>query len=375
MIERILQVVKKEIIQIRRDKKVLRIIILAPIIQLFVFGYVATTDVQDIPLAVFDQCRTASSRELVEKFTQSGYFSLRENITRYHSIDDLLDNGKVDAVLVIPANYASDLKRGKTASVQLLLNGVNSNTASIAANYANNIVLNISEKIILGRLSISGKSSQPVEIRDRVWFNPELKSTSFFVPGIIGFLLLLMLVPVTAMSIVREKEMGTIEQLEITPLSSMELIVGKVIPFIMIGYIDITLVTFIGTTWFSIPIHGSILLLYLFGGIFIIAGLSLGIFISSISDNMSQAYMGSIFFLMPNILLSGFIFPIDSMPAIFAYITHVIPMRYFLVIIRGIFLKGVGLMELWPQAAALLVFTVVMITFSSWFVTLKMKKD
>ena len=300
---------------------------------------------------------------------------MRENITRYQSIDSLLDNGKVDAVLVIPADYANNLKRGKTTSLQLLLNGVNSNTASIAANYANNIVLNISEKIILSRLSRSGNNTQPVEIRDRVWFNPELKSTYFFVPGIIGFLLLLMLVPVASMSIVREKEMGTIEQLEITPLSSFELIIGKVIPFIIIGYFDISLVTIIGTTWFSIPIHGSILLLYLLAGIFIVAGLSLGIFISSISDNMSQAYMGSIFFLMPNILLSGFIFPIDSMPRIFAYLTHIIPMRYFLIIIRGIFLKGVGFIELWPQAAALIIFTAVTITFSSWFVTLKMKKD
>ncbi|MBN2135742.1 MAG: ABC transporter permease [Acidobacteria bacterium] len=375
MRERIIQVVKKEFIQIRRDKKALRIILLAPLIQLMVFGYVATTDVKDIPLAVYDQSNSEASRTLVEKFTKSGYFSLRYRLYKYSDIDDYLDKGKIDAVLVIPTDYASNLKRGKTASIQLLLNGINSNTASIAANYASNIILNVSEKIILERLASSTGASQPVEIRDRVWFNPELKSSIYFVPGIIGFLLLLMLVPVTAMSIVREKETGTIEQLEITPLSSLELIIGKVIPFILIGYIDVTLVTFVGVTWFQVPVRGSLLLLYLFAGIFIIAGLSLGIFISSISNNMSQAYMGSIFFLMPNILLSGFIFPINSMPLVFQYLTYLIPMRYFLVIIRGIFLKGIGFWELWPQAVALILFILLVITISSRFVARSVSRD
>ncbi len=369
MRKRILQVIKKEFIQIRRDKKALRIILFAPVIQLFIFGYVTSTDVENIPLAVYDQCRTADSRELVQKFIKSGYFVLEEYIQKNSDVDEALDYSRVDAVLIIPPDYSENLKRGKTADIQILVNGINSNTASIVSNYASNIVLNHSENLILERISSGGaQMAQPVEIRDRVWFNPELKSVYFFVPGIIGFLLLLMLVPVTAMSIVREKETGTIEQLEITPLTSLELIIGKVVPFIFIGYLDITLVTLVGTTWFNIPVRGSLPLLYALAGIFIIAGLSLGIFISSVSNNMSQAYMGSIFFLMPNILLSGFIFPISSMPEFFQYATYLIPMRYFLVIIRGIFLKGIGFMELWPQAAMLGALTLFLIAFSVYFI-------
>lgn len=372
MRNRIKQVVRKEFIQIVRDKKALRIILFAPIIQLLIFGYVASTDVENIPLALYDMSKTAQSRELVERFTQSGYFVLEYIIRDYNEIDSVLDEGTVDTVLVIPSDYAKNIKRGKTANIQVLINGVNSNTASIAANYMNTIILNLSEEIIVEKIS-SGTSSmnQSVEIRDRVWFNPELKSVYFFVPGIIGFLLLLMLVPVTAMSIVREKETGTIDQIEITPLTSLELIIGKVIPFIIIGYIDVTLVLVIGTSWFSIPVRGSILLLYLLAGLFIIAGLSLGIFISSISDNMSQSYMGSIFFLMPNILLSGFIFPIASMPEFFQYVTYFIPMRYFLVIIRGILLKGLSFSYLWDQALALFVFSILALILSIAFVSRK----
>jgi len=375
MIDRIVQVVKKEFIQLRRDPRFLVLILFAPILQLILFGYVATTDVKEIPLAVYDTNRTKESRELIDRFTSSGHFELKEYITEYDDIDAALDNGRVDMVMVIPYDYARDLKKGKEASVQILVNGVNSNNASIAANYATNIILSMSEDIMIRKLGglYSGSTSQLVQSRDRVWFNPELKSKNFMVPGIIAIILLIMLLPVMSMSIVREKEVGTIEQLNITPLSPLELIIGKVAPFIIIGYIDITLVTVVGTLWFSIPIQGSLLLLYLLSGIFIISCLSLGIFISSVSSNMIQAFMGSIVFLLPNILLSGFIFPINSMPKVFQYITYFIPLRYFLIIIRGIFLKGVGIIELWQDTLLLTIYALAVLLISSSFVARRTK--
>jgi len=375
MTDRIFNVAKKEFVQLRRDPKFLRMIIFSPLVQLIIFGYVATLDVKEIPLAVCDQSRSTESREIVEKFTANEYFLLKGYIANVSKCDDLLDRDIADAVLVIPPDFARDLKKGKTAHLQMLVNGVNSNNASIAVNYASTIILSYSGKILMDKIGRAGGRgfSELVTSRDRVWFNPELKSINYMVPGIIALILMVMLVPMTAMSIVREKETGTIEQLNITPLTPLELIIGKIIPFIIIGFIDIALVTFLGLILFGIVMKGSLLLLYFLSVFFIVGSLMLGILISTISDNMTQAFMGSLFFLVPNMLLSGFIFPISSMPEILQWFTYLIPMRYFLVIIRSIFLKGSGLFELLPETAGLVAFSLIVLTLSAIFVVRKNK--
>jgi ABC-2 type transport system permease protein len=373
MADRIWRVAKKELVQLRRDRKFLRMVIFAPIVQMIVFGYVATLDVKEIPIAVYDQCRSVESREIVDKLTSNGYFLLKGYIFNNEQIDKLLDRDIADAVIVIPPDFSKNLQRGKTAHIQMLVNGVNSNSASIAANYAMNIIMNYSEKILAGKIKNAGASgfAQLVSSRDRVWFNPELKSINYMVPGIIALILMVMLVPMTAMSIVREKETGTIDQLNITPLTPLELIIGKIIPFIIIGFIDIALVTFLGLILFGIVMKGSLLLLYFLSVFFIVGSLMLGILISTISDNMTQAFMGSMFVLIPNMMLSGFIFPISSMPQVVQWLTYLIPMRYFLVIIRSIFLKGSGLFKLLPETAGLVVFSLIVLVLSSIFVVRK----
>jgi ABC-2 type transport system permease protein len=375
MSDRIWRVAKKELVQLRRDRKFLRMVIFAPIVQMIVFGYVATLDVKEIPIAVYDQCRSVESREIVDKLTSNGYFLLKGYIFYNEQIDKLLDRDIADAVIVIPPDFSKNLKRGKTAHIQMLVNGVNSNSASIAANYATNIIMNYSEKILVGKIKNAGSSgfAQLVSSRDRVWFNPELKSVYYMVPGIIALVLMIMLVPLTAMSIVREKETGTIEQLNITPLTPIELIIGKTVPFIIIGFADIAVVTAVGMLLFDIPLRGSIILLYCLSIIFIIGSLMLGILISTFSDNMTQAFMGSMFVLLPNMMLSGFIFPISSMPQVIQWLTYLIPMRYFLVIIRSIFLKGSGLFDLLPETAGLIVFSLIVLVLSSIFIVKKNK--
>lgn len=377
MLDRIINVAKKEFVQLRRDPKFLRMIIAPPFIQLIIFGYVATLDVKNIALAVYDQCRTVESRELVEKFTANDYFTVKGYFDSVSESDDLLDRDIVDAVLVIPPDFARDLKRGKTAHIQMLVNGVNSNKTAIASNYANTIILSYSQKVLMDKIVKLGASgyTELVSSRDRVWFNPELKSVNYMVPGIIAMILTVLLVPMTAMNIVKEKEMGTIEQLNITPLTPVELIIGKIIPFVLIGFVNIALITFLGLLLFGVVMKGSLLLLYFLSIIFIIGVLMLGIFISTISDNMTQAFMGSFFFLFPNLLLSGFIFPISSMPTVLQWLTYLIPMRYFLIIIRSIFLKGSGLLELLPEIAGLLVFTFVVLALSAILFVRKKRTD
>jgi ABC-2 type transport system permease protein len=375
MIDRILNVAKKEFVQLRRDKKFLRMIMLSPLVQMIVFGYIATLDVKEIPLAVCDQSRSVESREIVQKFTVNDYFVWKDSFSDRSRCDYFLDRDIADAVLVIPPEFARDLKRGKTAHIQMLIDGVNSNNASIAANYASTIILSYSGKVLLDKIGKMGGSgfSELVTSRDRVWFNPELKSINYMVPGIIAMILMTMLVPMTAMNIVREKETGTIEQLNITPLTPIELIIGKIIPFVIIGFIDIALVTFLGLILFGIVMKGSLLLLYFLSIFFITGALMLGILISTISDNMTQAFMGSFFFLMPNMLLSGFMFPINSMPEILQWFTYLIPMRYFLVIIRSIFLKGSGFIELLPETAGLVILSSIILALSAIFISKKNK--
>jgi ABC-2 type transport system permease protein len=366
MIRRLRHIVRKEMTQMFRDRASLRIMIITPVMQLLVYGYVATMDIKDIPLVLCDMNRTQESRILVEKFTNSGYFQVIDQIDTSSGVDWYLDHGKARAALVVPHDYAQNLKSGKTASVQLILDGTNSNTATIAQSYATSIVSEAGFQIVLDRFQRTGNKIERVLLENlpRVWYNPDLRSLNYMVPGTICVLLLQMLVPLTSLGIVREKERGTIEQLRVTPIRPIEMIIGKTLPGVFMGYFNVMVIITVGRFWFGVPVKGSLFVLLGMSGLFIISALALGIFISTITVTQQQAMFTGQFFMVPNMLLSGFMFPISSMPPLMQYFTYLIPLRYFLRIVRGIFLKGVGLAALWPDAAALAVFGGVMLTLS-----------
>jgi ABC-2 type transport system permease protein len=367
MFRRLRTIVQKEMIQMFRDRASLRIMILTPVLQLLVYGYVATMDIRQIPFVVCDLNRTAESRQLVESFTTSGYFQVVDQVDDVSRLDWYLDRGKARAALVIPHDYAQSLKTGQTVTtVQLLLDGANSNTATIAQSYAANIVSEAGFKIVLDRFRRLGSRVERVllENEPRIWYNPDLKSLNYMVPGTICILLLQMLVPLTSLGIVREKERGTIDQLRVTAIRPVEMILGKTLPGVFMGYFNVLVIITVGRFWFGVPVKGSVLTLLLMSGLFIVSALALGIFISTITETQQQAMFTGQFFMVPNMLLSGFMFPISSMPAAMQYVTYLIPLRYFLRVVRGIFLKGVGISALWPDALALAVFGAIMLSLS-----------
>jgi ABC-2 type transport system permease protein len=268
--------------------------------------------------------------------------------------------------VMLPYDFAKRLKSGKTATVQMIVDGTNSNTATIAMSYATNILSEAGMNILVDRLRRLGTRVEPllIENQPRVWYNPDLKSLNYMVPGVICILLMQMLVPMTSGNIVREKERGTIEQLRVTPLRAGEMILGKTIPGVIIGYFNIFVILIVGTLWFGVPLRGNVFTLLFTSGIFIISSLALGVVISTFTQTQEQAMFVTQFFMIPNMFLSGFMFPINSMPSLMQYCTYVIPLRYFLVIVRGIFLKGVGLAILWPETLALAIFSVLMLALS-----------
>jgi ABC-2 type transport system permease protein len=362
---RLRTLVKKEFIQIRRDRRILPILIIMPVLQLIILGYAVSSDIKHLAVAVCDLDRTAESRALLDRFATSGYFDIRHAVSDDRQIQPLVDAGKVRVGIVIPPRFAAKLARGETVAVQLLLDGTDSNTATVAQGYATQIVNAEATRILEERLGPKAPAPLAVDPSIRVWFNPDLKSVNFMVPGVVALILTIVTMTMTATAIVKEKERGTIEQLIVSPIQPMQLMVGKALPFVLIGYADILLVVLVGLLWFRVPIAGSFPLLLLLSGVFIMTTLGLGLLISTLSQTQQQAMMLGFFANPPFMLLSGFIFPIASMPEPMQYLTYLIPLRYFLVIIRGIFLKGVGLEVLWPQALALLGFGVVLLTLSA----------
>jgi len=362
---RVLTLVKKEFIQIRRDRRLLPILLIMPVLQLIILGYAVSSDIKHLSTVVCDLDRTAQSRAFIDRFVTTEYFDIRYRVNDERRIKDLVDAGQVRVGIVIPPRFAAKLARQETATVQLLLDGSDSNTANVAQGYVTQIVNADSTRIILERLG--PKSTLPVAIdpRIRVWFNPDLKSVNFMVPGVIALILTIVTMIMTATAIVKEKERGTIEQLIVSPIRPYQLMLGKAIPFVIIGYADILIVALAGLFWFQVPLAGSFSLLLLLSGLFIMTTLGLGLLISTVSQTQQQAMMLGFFMTPPSMLLSGFIFPIASMPEPIQYLTYLIPLRYFLVIIRGIFLKGIGLAILWPQALALLAFGVTVLTLSA----------
>jgi ABC-2 type transport system permease protein len=352
----------KEFIQTFRDRRNWLILFGLPIIQLFMFGYIVTTDVNEIPTALYDLDRSAESRELAARLQASGYFSITHRPASEAEIRDLLDSGKVLCVIQINEKFGRKLVTRKQAQVQVIVDGTDSNTAMIALNYATRIITRYGTDF---RAPAPQVSVLPVEFRTTVWYNPDLKSRNYNVPGVIASIIMLVCLMLTSMAIVREREVGTIEQLMVSPLRPIELMLGKTIPFACIAFFDMILATSVGVLWFDITIRGSILFLVAGTSVYLLSVLGLGLFLSTVLRTQQQALMATMFVFMPAILLSGFMFPIENMPLAFQYVTYLNPLRYFLVIIRGIFLKGSGFDILWPQMAALLALGVFILTLSS----------
>jgi ABC-2 type transport system permease protein len=364
---RILHIVWKEVIQISRDRRMFGMILIMPLMELIIFGYVVATDITDIDLAVCDFDQSAHSRSYVDHVVRSGYFRIAAACHSVEDITRLLDRGRVKVALTIPPDFSARLKRSQPASVMAAVDGSNSNTAMIASGYLEQITLTQAVDVQFVDRGVSGPLARHpiVSLEPRVWFNPELRSVRYMVPGIICVLLMESLVILTAVAIVREKEQGTMEQLIVTPIRSFELILGKTIPFIGLGYINVTVVLLAGTYWFGVHITGSVPLLYGLTGLFILTCLGMGLIVSTISNTQQQASMAGQFLLLPNMFFSGFMFPIASMPRIVQKLTYIVPLRYYITIVRGVFLKGVGWQALKYNATILLLYGVLILALAS----------
>lgn len=367
MWERIYRMLVKEFIQVLRDPRMKALIFVMPVIQLIMFGYAVTTDVDHIKTAVCDLDKSPQSRALIERFTASGYFTVVADTDRPEQLGELLDRSKIIIGIQINRGFAEDLKSGRQAVIQTIVDGTDSNTGTVAMDYAQRITQDFSrDRVVPGELDrLAQPQTTPIELRSRAWFNPDLKSRYYNVPGVIAVVVLLISLLLTAMAIVREREIGTMEQLMVTPIRSFELILGKTLPFVLISFIDVLVVTAIGVSWFHVPIQGSLGLLLLGAGLYLMSTIGIGLFISTVSQTQQQALMSSFFFYLPAVLLSGFMFPISNMPEPAQWLTYLNPLRYFLVIIRDIFLKGSGWDILWPQFAALAVLGTGLLTMSS----------
>lgn len=348
---RIRRMVKKELRQLFRDPKTKRVIFVSPIIQLILFGYAVNTDVRNVATFVVDHDRTAASRGVVEAFTASGYFRVAGRSDRSADIGYALDHGRAVAGLEIPAGFAADMAAGHTPRIQVLVDGTNSNTATVAQGYASKIAQELNVRVADAR---GIPLPDAVDLEARAWFNPSLASRVYNVPAVIGVIVLLMCLLLTAMAVVREREVGTLEQLLVSPLSPGELMLGKTLPVAGIALVQMTLVTTVALLWFGIPLRGSVAALLLAAVLFILAGLSLGLFISTVSATQQEAFLSMFLFILPAIILSGFLYPVDTMPPFFERLTLLNPLRHFLEVVRAIFLKGSGLAELWPQFTVLL---------------------
>ena len=359
MLERIKEIIIKEFIHTFRDPKMRILVFLPPLVQMFIFGYAATTDIKNISLAVLDRSRSQESRQLIEQFTTSGYFNLAFYCDSEDELLILLEKNEIQAAINIPPSFASDLQREGGAILQILVDGTESTTAYIVINYASRIVSTY------GTSLINIPPGVPlIKLEDRFWYNPQLESRNFFIPGVIAMIVTVIVINLTSIAIVKEREMGTMEQIMVTPIKPLDFILGKTIPFGIIGIFEVTFITIVGVSWFKIPLKGSILLLFVSSVIYILNALAIGLLISTLCKTLQQAMMSSFFFLFPAILLSGFIFPIKYMPYGFQLITYLNPMRYYIFIIRGIFLQGNGLDILYSQLIPMAAISFVLLTLS-----------
>ena len=355
MWRRVFTLVWKEFLELRQDPRLAAVVIVAPILQLTMLGYAATTDIRDVPIVVVDGDRSMASRALFERFAGSRYFKVVDEYLDPREAGAALESGAAWLAVIVPPGFGDSLMGAgpdTSRTVQILADGTDANSAGQALGYASGLIAGYNGALV--DASLGGQPRPGIHAATRVWYNPELVSKDFMVPGVLALLLLLITTNLSSMAIVREREVGTLEQLNVTPLGRWELILGKLLPYGVIGVIDVFLVVAVAVFWFEVPLLGNPLLLFAGCLVYLLCTLGLGLLISTISRTQQQAMMTStFFFLVPMIYLSGFIFPIENMPAAIQAFTTLIPLRYFLVIVRGIFLKGVGWDILWPQFAAM----------------------
>ncbi len=366
---KIIHFIKKEFLQFKRDPKMFGIILIAPVIQLIFLGYAANLDIDHIKMIVLDNDKTTTSRQFIERFTSSKYFNLVEYADNYENITQSLDNGKSIVAIVIPNDFEKKINRKETVKVQAIFDGSDGNTASISAGYIQFIIMRYSQNIITDFMQRSGiliKHAGNLTAETRIWYNPTLKTRNYMVPGIVGLLLSIITLLLTSLAVVKEKEIGTMEQLVVTPLKSYQLIIGKLVPFIILGFISVIIVLTAMRFIFDIQVKGSISFLFFSSFLYILSTLGLGLFVSTISKTQQQAMMIAIFaVMMPMVFLSGFAFPVENMPKIIQVISYAIPLKYFNTIIRGIILKGLGFADLWIEAMVLFVMGLVILFLSS----------
>jgi ABC-2 type transport system permease protein len=359
-------IIRKEFIQLRRDRRMFFIVFFSPVLQLILLGYAANLDIKNIPAVFCDLDASSASRDFIARFPSSGYFTVEAILDRIDDVDAYIDKGKASLALIIPRGMGRRLASQKPVSVQVIVDGAESQSAVIGLSYATMIGLKYSQQILLERLEQSSPALSPpkVEPEVRVWYNPDLRSRNFMIPGVLAMVLMIVTMLLTSLGIVKEREQGTMEQLMVTPIRAHELILGKLLPFFLIGLIEIVVVVAVAVFWFGVPVKGSLWLLFGLSPTFMLTTLGLGLFISTVSRNQQQAMLTAVFFILPQIILSGFVFPIENMPRLIQGLTYVVPLRYFLVIIRGLFLKAAGWGVLWDETAALVVFGLVILGLS-----------
>jgi ABC-2 type transport system permease protein len=356
--------VRKELIELRADPRLFGLVIMAPIIQLTMLGYAATTDVRDVPMVVVDSDQSSESRELITRFDASQNFVVVDAVPSLSGIAAYLDEGRAWMALSIPAEYGEQIRAGRATTVQVVADGSDASSTNVALGYAGSLIAAYARELAAKHGMASATPLVSADVR--VWFNPRLESRDFMIPGIVALLLLVITTNLSSMAIVREKELGTLEQLNVTPLARWQLIVGKLLPYAAIGMLDVLLVVSVAVFWFEIPVRGSVALLLGMSLVYLLSTLGLGLFVSTISSTQQQAMMTTTFFLLlPMVFLSGFVFPIENMPEWIQPITYLIPLRYFLVIVRDIFMKGVGLETFWPEAIALLAWGLAVLTLAT----------
>jgi drug efflux transport system permease protein len=368
MFKRVRYIFVKELIQVLRDKRMRVVLIIPPIFQLIVFGYAANLDVKNIRTAVRDLDQTVESRDVMDRFRSSKYFKVVAYPQTPKEIERLITKGDVILSIEIPSGFSRKMKKGDTGTLQILVDGTESNTAMIALGYMGQILSDYSTAVMLKKLNQAGLidfEEAGVDLQNRIWFNANLESRFFYVPGVIASIAFLIPIILTAQAIVREREIGTLEQIMVTPIRSWELMLGKTIPFALIGLCDVIMIALIGVFWFEIPFRGNPLILLLGNILFLLSSVGIGLFISTISSTQQQAQISTFFFMMPAFILSGFAFPLENMPQWLQYITYINPLRYFIIVIRGVFLKGIGLEILWPEIMALAILGGIAILFSS----------
>ena len=361
MNSRLISIIRKEFIQIFRDPRTLALILVMPIIQLFLLGYAATTNVKNVPIAVWDQSRSTESRSLLDAFRAADYFTISYDVHSQEEIQILIEKGDVRGALVIPPDYARKLLEGN-AQVSMILDGSDATVGSTALSTAKLIGQSHSIKVLTEQAARQGRAAAvqpPLDVRTQVWYNPDLRSAYFMIPGVIGMVLYAIMAMLTATAVVRERERGTIEQLIVTPIRSWELIVGKVMPYVILGFFDLAEVLLIGHFWFDVPIRSNLFLVVGTAGLLLLSSLGIGLFASTIANTQQEALLTVFVTILPGVFISGFLFPLEAMPRFLQIVSYAIPLRYYLVIVRSLLLKGVGFAALQNEIISLALFGVI----------------